>query len=81
MRITTMTALAVATLAFGPLAHAGEGNGDPLPFSVQSIGAVRFTDGAIGATGAGPSATPYAVRDEAPLQPAVEVAEPAAERG
>lgn len=78
MRITTTTALAAVTLAFAPLAHAGEGNGDPFPFSVGSVGAVQFTSRA---TGAGPNATPYAVRDEAPLRPAAKVAEPAAERG
>ena len=31
MKITIMTALTVATLAFAPMAQAQEGNGDPFP--------------------------------------------------
>lgn len=34
MRITAVTALAAATFALAPLAHAGEGNSDPFPFAV-----------------------------------------------
>ena len=33
MKITIMTALAAATFALAPLAHASEGNGDPFPFA------------------------------------------------
>lgn len=79
MRITIMTAL-TATLAFAPMAQAQEGNGDPFSFSVGPIGAVRFIDGVAVALPDQPGPV-YAARDEAPLQPATEVAELPAERG
>ena len=78
MKITIMTALAAVTLAFAPTAQAQEGNGEPFPFSVGPIGAVQFVEGVAVALPDQP-APAYAARDEAPLQPATEVAELPAE--
>ena len=80
MRITAITALAAATFALAPLAHAGEGNGDPFPFSAGPIGAVQFINGAAVPLPNQPVPS-YAARDAAPHQPATEVAELPAERG
>ena len=42
MKITIMAALAAATFALAPPAHASEGNGNPFPFSAGPIAAVQF---------------------------------------
>ena len=78
MKITIMTAL-TAALAFAPMAQAQEGNGEPFPFRVGPIGAVQFIDGVAVAMPDQP-APAYAARDEAPLQPATDVAELPAEQ-
>lgn len=80
MKITVMTMLAAATLAFAPLAQAQEGNGEPFPFSAGPIGAVQFVDGVAVALPDQPAPN-YAARDDAPFQPATEVAELPAARG
>ena len=40
--LTIMAALAAATFALAPPAHASEGNGNPFPFSAGPIAAVQF---------------------------------------
>ena len=77
MKITLMAALAL--LALAPVAQAQEGNGDPFPFRVGPIGAVQFINGVAMALPDQP-APAYAAQDEAPFQPAAEVAELPAER-
>lgn len=73
MKITIITALAATVLAFAPLAHAGEGQGEPFPFSAGPISVVRFT--ADGVAVALPDQPALAARDGAILQSTAEVAE------
>ena len=74
MRITVMAALAAATFALAPLAHAGEGNGEPFPFNAGPIGAVQVVEGTVVALPDQP-ALAYAARDEAAPQATDELAE------
>lgn len=59
MKITILTALAAATLASAPLAHAGEGNGDP--FAHRMPGATTPVQTGVVLADAGSEAMPNPV--------------------
>ena len=59
MKITVMTALAAATFALAPLAHAGEGNGNPFPNDAEALATVTTS----------PVARVADVGSEAPINP------------